>query len=145
MSKPETWNSLVDMFFEQAERLGDRPFLSAKREGRWQSLSWRETAEQVARMAGALRQIGIRPGERVPVDGRIAEGAGSVDESMLTGEPLPVEKAVGSAVTGGSINVDGLLAVETTAVGAETPLNYQPDFLDPEGRSVRLTFRKILF
>ena len=65
MRIPETWNSLVDMFFEQAERLADRPFLSAKLEGRWQSLSWRETAEQVARMAGALRQIGIRPGERV--------------------------------------------------------------------------------
>lgn len=53
------------MFFEQAERLADRPFLSVKREGRWQSLTWRETAEQVARMAGSLRQIGIRPGERV--------------------------------------------------------------------------------
>ena len=64
----------------------------------------------------------IRPGERVPVDGRIVEGAGSVDESMLTGEPLPVEKAVGSMVTGGSINVDGLLAVETMAVGSETML-----------------------
>lgn len=65
MRIPETWNSLVEMFFEQAERLGDRPFLWARREGRWESLSWRETAEQVARMAGALRQIGIRPGERV--------------------------------------------------------------------------------
>ncbi|HYH37281.1 MAG TPA: heavy metal translocating P-type ATPase [Azospirillum sp.] len=64
----------------------------------------------------------IRPGERVPVDGRVVEGAGSVDESMLTGEPLPVEKAAGAAVTGGSINVDGLLTVETTAVGAETML-----------------------
>ncbi|WP_431854178.1 heavy metal translocating P-type ATPase [Azospirillum sp.] len=64
----------------------------------------------------------IRPGERVPVDGRVVEGAGSVDESMLTGEPLPVEKAAGAPVTGGSINVDGLLTVETTAVGAETML-----------------------
>ncbi|EWY39170.1 cation-transporting ATPase transmembrane protein [Skermanella stibiiresistens SB22] len=64
----------------------------------------------------------IRPGERVPVDGRVAEGEGSVDESMLTGESLPVEKAPGAAVTGGSINVDGLLAVETLAVGSETTL-----------------------
>jgi len=64
----------------------------------------------------------IRPGERVPVDGRIVEGAGSVDESMLTGEPLPVEKGVDENVTGGTINVDGLLVVETTAVGAETAL-----------------------
>ncbi|MEA2781022.1 MAG: P-type Cu+ transporter [Rhodospirillaceae bacterium] len=65
----------------------------------------------------------IRPGERIPVDGRVVEGNGSVDESMLTGEPLPVEKAAGAMVTGGSINVDGLLAVETTAVGAETMLS----------------------
>ena len=64
----------------------------------------------------------IRPGGRVPVDGRITEGGGSVDESMLTGEPLPVEKSVGDRVTGGSINVDGRLVVETTAVGTETML-----------------------
>lgn len=64
----------------------------------------------------------VRPGERVPVDGRVVEGTGSVDESMLTGEPLPVEKAAGAKVTGGSINVDALLVVETTAVGAETML-----------------------
>ncbi len=64
----------------------------------------------------------VRPGERVPVDGRVIEGRGSVDELMLTGESLPVEKAVGSHVTGGSINADGMLAVETTAVGAETTL-----------------------
>ena len=64
----------------------------------------------------------IRPGERIPVDGRVVEGAGSVDESMLTGESLPVEKAPDARVTGGSINVDGLLVVETLAVGAETML-----------------------
>ncbi|MGF7212744.1 Cu+-exporting ATPase [Skermanella aerolata] len=65
----------------------------------------------------------VRPGECIPVDGRVVEGAGSVDESMLTGEPLPVEKAADAKVTGGSINVDGLLAVETTAVGSETMLS----------------------
>src|SRR4051812_10059207 len=64
----------------------------------------------------------VRPGERIPVDGRIVEGAGSVDESMLTGESLPVEKAEGGRVTGGSINVDGLLTIETLAVGHETML-----------------------
>ena len=64
----------------------------------------------------------VRPGERIPVDGRVTEGAGSVDESMLTGESLPVEKAPESRVTGGSINVDGLLVVETLAVGSETML-----------------------
>ena len=64
----------------------------------------------------------VRPGERIPVDGKVVEGAGSVDESMLTGESLPVEKAQGGRVTGGSINVDGLLTVETLAVGHETML-----------------------
>ncbi|MBK4722026.1 copper-translocating P-type ATPase [Azospirillum sp. YIM DDC1] len=65
----------------------------------------------------------VRPGERVPVDGRVLEGTSSVDESMLTGEPLPVEKTVDAKVTGGSITVDGLLVVETTAVGSETMLS----------------------
>jgi len=66
--------------------------------------------------------VAVRPGERIPVDGEVVEGGGSVDESMLTGESLPVEKVPGSRVTGGSINADGLLVVATTAVGAETTL-----------------------
>ncbi|AWB07566.1 copper-transporting ATPase (plasmid) [Azospirillum humicireducens] len=64
----------------------------------------------------------VRPGERIPVDGRVLEGSGGVDESMLTGESLPVDKEPGARVTGGSINGDGLLVVETTAVGTETML-----------------------
>ena len=64
----------------------------------------------------------VRPGERLPVDGVVREGDGSVDESMLTGESLPVGKAPGDRVTGGALNGDGLLLVETTAVGAETTL-----------------------
>ena len=64
----------------------------------------------------------VRPGERIPVDGTVLEGSGSVDESMLTGESLPVDKAEAAHVTGGSINADGLLVVGTTAVGAETAL-----------------------
>ena len=55
----------------------------------------------------------VRPGERIRWTAAVVEGAGSVDESMLTGESLPVEKAEGGRVTGGSINVDGLLTVET--------------------------------
>lgn len=64
----------------------------------------------------------IRPGERIPVDGRVLEGSGSVDESMLTGESLPVEKEPGAKVTGGSMNADGRLVVETAAIGTETTL-----------------------
>jgi Cu+-exporting ATPase len=64
----------------------------------------------------------VRPGERVPVDGEIREGRSHVDESLITGESLPVAKGVGDRVTGASINADGLLLVETRAIGAESTL-----------------------
>jgi len=64
----------------------------------------------------------VRPGERLPVDGVVREGASQVDESLITGESLPVAKQAGDKVTGGAINGDGLLVVETTAVGAESTL-----------------------
>ena len=64
----------------------------------------------------------VRPGERIPVDGIVLDGGGSVDESMLTGESLPVEKEPGARVAGGSILSDGVLAVRTNAVGGETVL-----------------------
>lgn len=64
----------------------------------------------------------IKPGERIPVDGSVREGRSQVDESLITGESLPVAKLLGDHVTGGSINGEGLLIVETTAVGAETTL-----------------------
>jgi len=67
-------------------------------------------------------QVVIRPGERVPVDARLLEGSGSLDESMLTGEALPVLKAPGALLTAGTINLDGLLVAETTAIGAQTML-----------------------
>jgi len=65
----------------------------------------------------------VRPGESVPVDGRVAGGASFVDESMLTGESAPVEKREGSAVTGGSINGEGLLSVIVTRTGEDTALS----------------------
>ena len=68
-------------------------------------------------------QVVVRPGERVPVDGKILEGSSSVDESLITGESLPIAKQPGDKVTGGAINVDGLLVIETTVVGAETTLS----------------------
>jgi len=67
-------------------------------------------------------KIVVRPGERIAVDGQILEGASHVDESLLTGESLPVAKAVGAHVTGGAINGEGVLLVETLAIGAETTL-----------------------
>ncbi|WP_080334161.1 heavy metal translocating P-type ATPase [Burkholderia cenocepacia] len=66
--------------------------------------------------------VSIRPGERVPVDGRIVSGRSHIDESLITGESLPVPKDDGDAVTAGSINGEGALVVETTAIGAETTL-----------------------
>ena len=65
----------------------------------------------------------VRPGERIAVDGTIIEGNSQVDESLITGESLPVVKQVGAKVTGASINADGLLLVRTDAIGAETTLS----------------------
>ncbi|WP_402719056.1 heavy metal translocating P-type ATPase [Janthinobacterium rivuli] len=65
----------------------------------------------------------IRPGERVAVDGVVVEGASQINESLITGESLPVDKHPGDKVTGGAINADGLLLVRTQAVGGETTLS----------------------
>ena len=64
----------------------------------------------------------VRPGERVPVDGEVIAGMSEVDESLLTGESVPVAKAVGDGVTGGAVNTVGYLEVRTTAVGEDSTL-----------------------
>ncbi|MCB9453337.1 MAG: copper-translocating P-type ATPase [Anaerolineaceae bacterium] len=64
----------------------------------------------------------VKPGERIPVDGIVVEGRSAVDESMLTGESLPVNKSVGSEVIGATVNKQGRLVVEATKVGAQTAL-----------------------
>jgi P-type E1-E2 ATPase len=64
----------------------------------------------------------IRPGDRVPIDGVVIEGRSSIDESMLSGEPLPVTRTVGDTVIGGTINQDGALKIRVTKVGSETAL-----------------------
>jgi Cu+-exporting ATPase len=64
----------------------------------------------------------VRPGERVPVDGVVKEGSSAVDESMVTGEPLPVEKSVGDKVTGGTLNFNGSFVMIAERVGSETLL-----------------------
>ena len=67
--------------------------------------------------------VRVRPGDRVAVDGVITEGRSHLDESLITGESLPVAKDVGQQVTGGSVNGEGVLTVKTTAVGTETTLS----------------------
>ena len=64
----------------------------------------------------------VRPGERIPVDGIVIDGASEIDESMLTGEPLPVAKTVGDSVVGGTLNTTGSLRFRATSVGAESVL-----------------------
>src|SRR5690606_29152466 len=67
-------------------------------------------------------RLRIRPGEAVPVDGSVMEGRSSVDESMITGEPVPVEKVPGEPLTGGTLNRNGTLVMQAERVGAETVL-----------------------
>ena len=64
----------------------------------------------------------VRPGESIPVDGVVRDGASAVDESMLTGEPIPVDKGPGDKITGGTINGEGRLKFEASAVGKDTAL-----------------------
>ena len=85
----------------------------------------RDDGREVEISASAVRLgdlVIVRPGERVPADGIVREGESAIDESMLTGESVPVRKGVGDRSTAGSLNGDGLLLIETTAVGAETTL-----------------------
>jgi P-type Cu+ transporter len=68
-------------------------------------------------------QVRVRPGEKIPVDGRVVSGASSVDESMLTGEPLPVDKKEGDRVVGATVNQTGALLIRAERVGAESMLS----------------------
>ena len=67
--------------------------------------------------------IVVRPGDRVPVDGEVIEGSSHLDESLLTGESLPVSRNVGDSVTGGAVNAEGVLVLKATAVGGDTMLS----------------------
>ena len=72
---------------------------------------------------GVGDRIRVRPGDKVPVDGVVVDGRSSIDESMITGEPVPVEKVSGDPVTGATINGTGSLIMEATRVGADTMLS----------------------
>lgn len=65
----------------------------------------------------------IKPGAKIPLDGIVSDGVSSADESMLTGESLPVEKRIGSSVTGGSVNLNGILTIRVTNIGSDTVLS----------------------
>jgi P-type Cu+ transporter len=80
-----------------------------------------EVDVQLDRVAAGDR-LRVRPGEKIPVDGVVTEGTSSVDESMLTGEPMPVEKTIGSKVTGATVNGTGSLLIQAERVGSETLL-----------------------
>ncbi len=69
-------------------------------------------------------RVRVRPGERIPVDGRVVEGESYVDESMLTGEPVPVGKRLGDELIGGTVNGQGGLILEATRVGSDTTLSH---------------------
>ncbi len=120
------------------------------RQGSGQAI--RSLLEMAARTARVLRDGGreeeipldhvqagdrlrVRPGDKVPVDGRVVEGRSSVDESMITGEPIPVEKAPGDPLTGATINATGSLIMEATRVGADTLLNQIIEMVEHAQRS----------
>ncbi|NDW44541.1 copper-translocating P-type ATPase [Ruegeria sp. PrR005] len=80
-------------------------------------------------------RLRVRPGDKVPVDGVVTEGRSSVDESMITGEPVPVEKVAGDMLTGATINGTGSLVMEATRVGADTMLSQIVEMVSNAQRS----------
>mgnify|MGYP002716925130 CR=1 FL=1 len=80
-------------------------------------------------------RLRVRPGDKVPVDGTVLDGRSSIDESMITGEPLPVEKVSGDPVTGATINGTGSLVIEAKRVGADTMLSQIVEMVSNAQRS----------
>ena len=80
-------------------------------------------------------RLRVRPGDKVPVDGLVVEGRSSVDESMITGEPIPEEKAPGDPLTGATINGTGSMIMEATRVGADTVLSQIVEMVENAQRS----------
>ena len=97
-----------------AREEGDRP-VYAQRDG------GREVEVRLSEV-GVGDVLMVRPGERIPVDGTVLEGRSAVDESMLTGESMPVERGPGDPVAGATVNKEGALRIEATGVGADTAL-----------------------
>ncbi len=141
-----TWNVLFtaggDLYFEASAMVITLVLL-----GKWLERRARSSAGRAIRALAQLRpdkahlerdgglvdvdaeavlqddRVVVRPGERLPVDGLVLEGETQVDESMVTGESLPVAKAAGDRVIGGTVNGEGMLRLRATAVGAESTLS----------------------
>ena len=135
------WRQLPDLYFMEATGL-----LALISIGHWLEARARDSAgsaiRQLLNLAPAVAQkvdddrthevpvaslevgdrVLIRPGDRVPIDGIVTEGQSEVDESMLTGEPLPVARTIGDSVIGGTVNQNGRLTVRATKVGRDTAL-----------------------
>ena len=110
--------ALIDLQPKQARLLPD----DESDQGGNASLEFSQASTIPAHQIQINQTIGVLPGEKIPVDGQIRIGQSTVDESMLTGEPLPVTKTVGDNVSAGSINQSGVLILKATRVGKETTL-----------------------
>jgi Cu+-exporting ATPase len=137
------WNTLPHLYFMEATGLLALISLGHWLEARARQSAGRAihellelapaTARRVERESGTLSEVPVaelhvddvvlvRPGDRVPIDGVVIEGQSSIDESMLTGEPLPVQRKIDDPVIGGTVNHDGALKVRVTKTGSETAL-----------------------
>jgi len=101
------------------------------------ALVLREGRESIVSLSEVLvgDRIRVKPGEKIPVDGEVSEGNGVVDESMITGEPLPLEKAPGEPVTGGTINLNGSFIMVARKVGRDTLLARIVEMVNEASRS----------
>ncbi len=88
---------------------------TVKRDGNWQTV--------LASLVKTDEVVQVKPGQRVPVDGEILQGQSHLDEALISGESIPVSKKVGDSVTGGSVNLDGILEIRATSVGTESTLS----------------------
>jgi Cu+-exporting ATPase len=104
-----------------------------------------DTGEQDVELSAVRKgdRLRVRPGEKIPVDGRVLSGSSSVDESMLTGEPIPLSKQAGDDVTGGTLNQTGALVVQAVGVGDETMLSRIVQMVSEAQRS-RAPFQKLV-